>query len=331
MQLPALITTDLHLVDNESCSYRWGLFPWINEQIEAKGIKSVRILGDLTDAKDKHSASLVNKVVNAIKSIQCDDILIMAGNHDWLLKGQEFFRFLNHLPNVRFVTEPWEDPDVKGPGPIMYLPYSKSPAKDWQDLDFSHYQYVFMHQTVGGAIASNVEAMEGEGVPEIPAGRVYSGDIHVPQTIKGVTYIGSPYHVHFGDNFEPRVLVLDRREREQWLRFPSPKRMTVKVGSMDQLINRNDIQAGDQIKLRVALPKEEQHRWFAFKRDAIAHLESLGALVFGVELELPKTDRRIVPDHRITTTGPEGVVYQFVSREGWPGDSYEAAMRIIES
>lgn len=329
MELPTLITTDLHLVEDESCSYRWDLFPWINQQIDEMGIKSVRILGDLTDAKDRHSASLVNKVVNAIKSINCPDVKILAGNHDWLLKGQEFFRFLNHLPNVQFITEPWDEPDYDS-GPIRFLPYTKTPGIDWKGYDFSHYRYVFMHQTIKGAVASNGEAMEGEGVPDIDAGRVYSGDIHVPQTIRGVTYIGSPYHVHFGDNFEPRVLVLDRREREHWLKFPSPRRIMLKVNGWRQL-KAADLVEGDQVKLRVVLPHEDRHQWMAFRRDAVKLLQDRGVKLFGIELVSPEV-RAIKQHQSVPKVRSElAALDHFVSSEEWTADALDAALDIIES
>lgn len=332
MRYPCLITTDIHLTDHPSTEYRWQLFPWINKMIEEHGIRSVAILGDVTDAKDNHSASLVNRVVSGIKSINCKDITILAGNHDWLRKGEEFFRFLNHLEGVRFITRPTEIEVDQFSELTLWLPYSKTPGAEWSGWDMSHYDYVFLHQTIRGAIASNGQRMDGEGVPEMnPRICCYSGDIHVPQTIGNLTYIGSPYHVHFGDDFEPRVLLLRRQGKVEWLRMPSPRRVVVKAESLSDL-RRVKINEGDQVKLRMTLSEGDKHAWSRLKREAVALLEDRGAIVHGAELMVQKSNRRILigaEADRIAYS-PEELVYRFVTAEELGGDAFDAAMEVIQ-
>lgn len=333
MRFPVLITTDVHLVESPAAEYRWELFPWINQQIKEHGVKSVRILGDITDAKDNHSAALVNRVVAGIKSIECDDVKVLAGNHDWLKQGEEFFRFLNHIPGVEFITKPTEEQAYgKEALNCLYLPYSKNPSRDWANFDFSHYDYVFIHQTISGAIASNGEAMDGEPLPDLSAaGRVYSGDIHVPQRIKGVTYIGSPYHVHFGDDFKPRVLLLGRRGDETWLHMPSPRRVVVKVRHLREL-RRVELQPGDQVKLRMVLKEEDKHSWARLKREAVTILEERGVVVHGTELSLDREAARWNPDELASTAyTPEELVKRYVETEELGGDAFEIAMEVISS
>ena len=333
MKYPCLVTTDLHLVDSPTTSYRWDLFPWINQQVVKYGVRSIRILGDITDAKDNHPASLVNRLVGSLQALHTDDLMILAGNHDWLLRGQEFFRFLNFLPGVRFITQPTEDATVAYGDSIIMLPFTKTPAKDWADIDWGHYDYAFMHQTVAGARASNGQVMEGEGVP--PMGvrkRVYSGDIHVPQTIKGVTYIGSPYHVHFGDDFSPRVLLLDAGGKETWLQMPSPRRVVINVASLAEL-RRMELDEGDQVKLRMTLTLEEKHAWSRIKREAVAILEDKGAIVQGTELRLDKTTQGVDRDaarHHATLT-PADLVMRYVQRDELGGAVYDAGMDVLEA
>lgn len=333
MRFPALITTDIHLTESQTTDYRWSLFPWINEQIHKYGVKAVRILGDITDAKDNHSAALVNRVVASVKSIECGDVKLLAGNHDWLKKGEEFFRFLNHIPGVEFMTKPTEEIAYgKQSLNCLYLPYSKNPAKEWADFDFSHYDFLFIHQTISGAIASNGEAMEGEALPDLSqAGQVYSGDIHVPQTIKGVTYIGSPYHVHFGDDFQPRVLLLEGPGRERWLHMPSPRRVVLKVRSLRE-IRKAELDPGDQVKLRLVLREEEKHSWSRLKREAVAILEDRGVLVHGTELAL---DRELVRWEEGATVATaysnEELVRRYVESEDLGGAAFDIGMEIIES
>lgn len=328
MRLPALITTDLHLTDHPAAAYRFGLFPWINQQVKEHHVKTVSILGDITDAKDNHAASLVNKVAEGICSIDCERVHVLAGNHDWRLKGEEFFRFLNMVPGIRFITAPWEDDDKQNMA--MYLPYSKTPAKDWKAFDFSHYRFLFMHQTVRGSIASNGEAMDGEELPALDASNVYSGDIHVPQTIGGVTYIGSPYHVHFGDDFTPRVLLLDRVGRERWLHFPAPRRIVMKAKSLAQL-KTHKLNAEDQVKVRMQLDEADKHAWLRIKREAVRHLEDQGVYVHGVELEVKKQTQRVVIGHQATAMSPREALLDYVNAEDLGGMTLDAGLDVLEA
>ena len=334
MQLPALLITDLHLTDAPSTDYRWGLFPWLNEQIKKHHVRSLLCLGDLTDAKDNHSAELANRVVSAIASLNIDDITILAGNHDWLKAGQEYFRFLNVLPNVQFITKPGEDPRNAKPGheQAFYLPYSKNPKKDWAGLDFSHYDYLFMHQTLNGAIASNGQKMEGEELPSFKGPKVYSGDIHVPQVIGGLTYVGSPYHVHFGDAFKPRCILIDKTAKEVDLHFETTSRVVVKVTSLREL-ERKRFKPGDQVKLRVELPESDSHQWSRIRREAVAILTEAHVEVHGVELIVNKANRRVVVGEGPTRSSysPEEVILRFVDREELGGSALDAAMDILES
>lgn len=331
MKLPALIVTDLHLVESPSTEYRWGLFPWLAEQIREERVKTLLILGDLTDAKDNHGAALVNRIVRAFQSLPADLVIrILAGNHDWLKAGEEFFRFLDVLPNVKFITRSWEDDDVSGPS-AYFLPYSKHPARDWQGMDFSHYDYLFMHQTVKGAKSSNGQEMEGEELPELNARKVYSGDIHVPQVIGKVEYVGSPYHVHMGDAFKPRCVLLERDGNPVNLYFKTISRVTVTVSGLAEL-KRLAFKPGDQVKLRVELAEADKHAWSRIRREASQMLRDAKVEVHGIELIVKASTRRMLNEVSQTKAlSPEDSVLKFVDDEELGGEALAAALEVIES
>ncbi len=322
-------------MDKPDAAYRWTLFDWLHQTIREEKVKVLYILGDLTDAKDYHSAELVNRIVHEIdrltKAFPNLQIVILAGNHDWLKAGQEFFKFLNVIKNVTYITRPTEDPDVHGPA-TFYLPYSKNPAKDWANFDFSHYQFLFMHQTIKGAVSSNGQEMEGENLPKLDAGKVYSGDIHVPQIIGGVEYVGSPYHVHFGDKFKPRCVLLESARRAVDLHFETISRVTVKVSSLSEL-HRMTFRPGDQVKLRIELSEEDKHGWSKIKRQGANWLQEQGCIVHGVELIVVKSTRRRVDglSGSKPAYSPSEAITRFVEAEELGGDALEIAMEVIES
>ncbi len=333
MRLPAVIISDPHFTANPADEYRWKLWPWLAEEIKAEKARTLLILGDLTDAKDYHSADLVNRLTAAIASMPVEEVIILAGNHDWLKQGGVFFKFLQHIqkPRIRVITEPTEDIGTADVDPLcMFLPYTKSPAKDWKDRDFSHYHFLFLHQTAPGSVASNGQKMEGDEMPELNAGKVYSGDIHVPQTIGAIEYVGSPYHVHFGDNFKPRCLILDRKRKAYDLHFPSIRRFSEKVSSILEL-DHVDIRPGDQIKVTVQLDESEAHHWNVIRREVQDSVREQGAELHGVKLEICRSDQRLEqPAPRKASLSPEDAVYRFVVSQELGGDVLDTALEIIE-
>jgi hypothetical protein len=331
MQLPALLTSDLHLTAAPRDAYRWTLFDYLEDQCRVEEVKTLCILGDLTDAKDYHPSSLTNRIVEQVVRMRkvVDEVLILQGNHDYLRAGHAYFEFLNHIPGVRFIVKPYED---LGEGvPTLWLPHTKTPATDWAGLDTTHYEYVFMHQTVGGAVASNGQKMDGENVPDLSAwGKVYSGDIHVPQVIKGVEYVGSPYHVHFGDAFDPRLVLIDRRNRPVDLKFECVRRTTVTVSTLADLKHLR-FKAGDQVKLRFDLTEAEKHDWRTLRKAALEHLKYEQVEVEGVELRVQKVGAALKDSApRITSINPADAVYRFCATQELGGDALDLGLGIVE-
>jgi len=106
----------------------------------------------------------------------------------------------------------------------------------------------------------------------------------VPQKIGPVIYVGSPYHVRFGDGFTPRVLLIDG-VRTQDLTYPAPKKLTLTVTRPDQLRTADGVSRGDFAKVRLSLPKSAFVDWQKYKREVVDICDDLGLELFGVELQ----------------------------------------------
>ena len=328
MKLPALLFSDTHFTSSPRDDYRWGLWDWLRDACRAQEVRTLVHLGDMTDAKDYHASSLVNRIVDeVVKTSACvEDFYINLGNHDSLRRGHAFFSFLSHLPGVRFVTEPTELPDDgKGPAAFM-LPHTKDPARDWAGLDLTHYDLLFMHQTVQGARSSNGQVMRGEPLPWLQARKVWGGDIHVPQVVGGVEYVGSPYPVHFGDDFEPRCVLLDRRGRPSDLRFETIRRLSLRFLPGDDSALQH-VRRGDQVKAVVELAAHERHEWRRVQGEVMSMLNGMGADV--VELRLAQAERKApmeALDRPVAALTDEEAMLAFVEANGLGVDAYEAGL-----
>lgn len=335
MNLPALIVTDLHLTAKPDDEYRWTLFPWLQKQCQELKIETLLILGDTTDAKDYHSSTLVNRVVDNILETKkyVPEINILLGNHDYLRDGHPFFHFLNKFDGIRFIDKPLginTNVDMAA----LYLPHTKN-LGDWDKFDFAVYDYVFMHQTVQGSIASNGQAMDGEitgdslGQPQV---QIYSGDIHVPQDIGNVRYVGSPYHVHFGDKFLPRCIHIDANGEEHDLHFKTLSRTSIKATSAHDFLKQiATMKKGDQIKVLMELSQEDKFDWDSIRKEILGFSAVAGITVHDFKMKVRPARKVLYREAKEVTSqvSTDATLLRFVQIEELGGDVLDVGLEII--
>lgn len=299
-----LLVSDIHLTDNPNDEYRWELFSWIHNQFLKWKFSYVLILGDITDKKDNHSSMLVNRIAEEFKILANDvPVIILKGNHDYVLGQSPFFQFLRHFKgqSIRFIDRPTEISSFKDKK-VLFLPHTRTPLQDWEGLSFKDYDFVFIHQTVDGAVASNGQKMVGELTADFFDGAkfVYSGDIHVPQKIGQVTYVGSPYHVHFGDKFTPRVILLDEDGGRTNLKFETLQRFTADIKTPSD-ISTLGCRPGDQIKIRLAIRNSDLASWPKLRQECTNICTTLQLNVKAIELNVIKGLTRVRLNEMNTT------------------------------
>lgn len=197
-----LITGDLHLSHNPRDDYRFAFMKWLERYARKHKPDEIVIAGDLTEEKDRHPAELVNKVVDHVHALaQIAPVIALEGNHDYKDEGHAFFAFLSRIDNTRWISKPTVLGDV------LYLPHTNNYKRDWADIDLGAYAVRVCHQTFTGASVGFGRELEGIPLDVLPRkGRTFCGDIHVPQVMGRLVYIGAPYHVDFGDDFASRII-----------------------------------------------------------------------------------------------------------------------------
>jgi hypothetical protein len=282
----SILTSDLHLTSAPRDEYRWGLFNYLRDEGKRLNVEQFFILGDLTDAKDYHPSVLVNRVVAGLHELsQVATVYVLMGNHDGIIPGMPFFRFLDMLPEVHFIFEP--SMGEIGGRRVVFLPHTREPDKAWprmqKAIDEAH--YCFLHATMTGACSETGQKLEGASTRWFSKckGHIYSGDIHVPQRVGPVEYIGSPYHVRFGDKFDPRILHLDKKRVPSDLSYPAPSRRVFDVSSSLELA-KQEYRKGDQVKIRFHLGREEYGDWHRYKEEAKDFCKNRGLDLCAVEL-----------------------------------------------
>lgn len=287
-----LFIGDLHLTDNSRDEYRWGIFNWIKKQQDEYKPAATFLAGDITDSKDRHSATLVNRIVSGLTLLK-PPVYIAMGNHDYRDPKNPFFKFLNHIDGIKFITKPEV---VHGVGVLPHVRTQNefdAMARNCAGLKPTGF---LCHQTFEGAIAESGVRLSGLSASLIesvnaPMG-VYAGDVHRPQTQGQVTYIGCPYNVRFGDNFEPRCIHVDQKGIESYPWFDAPRKWSLTVRGPENLFSNKELVGGDQVKLTIELPREEAVEWKQVKADVLEACKELMLEVHGTKIEVKTTKRR---------------------------------------
>lgn len=284
----SLITADLHLTDRKNDEYRWEIFDCLVDTINKRKIKYLFILGDLTDKKDAHQASLVHRIVRSFAKLALtpvEKIYVLKGNHDYTEQTEPFFGFLTYLPKVVFIS------DVMGleigGSNCLFLPHTPTPKEDWKDLKMNDHDYIFCHQCFAGARAVNGHELDGAKIKTKRV--VFAGDIHEPQKVGRVRYVGSPYPITFVDDFEPRMLYL-KDEKIKSIKRKTISKKTIRIDSAEAY-NTVKGNKGDQIKIVVTLPKSEFSIWDNLKEKIKEHCIKNGIDLKALELRAAQDKR----------------------------------------
>ncbi len=278
-----LLIGDLHLTDNPLDEYRWDFIRWVTEYLKKADADVLIQLGDITHEKDGHQAKLVNRLYDAIQGWAdlVDKVIILKGNHDYIQSECPFFKFLD-TDRINYVIVP--EQISCGEFKFLFLPHTK----DWNSYEpwmknLARYDAVFLHQPVAGAVGEN-----GSEVPRgIPVGSlseakvVWAGDIHTPQTIANVTYVGAPYPIRFGDEYLNRVLWWEDGQVDQIL-VPTIRKSIIKTDDLADL-ETYDWHEGDQLKIEFSLSRADFHEWPAIRAKIEQYCSERGIILCGAK------------------------------------------------
>ncbi len=317
--MSTIITSDLHFALGSSVEYRLGILKWLKEAAKKYKVDQVLILGDVTESKDEHSAHLVQAVTKGIYELgQVTRVIILRGNHDYLDPTTPFFGFLSKFPGVGFVVNPAEISLKinKSVNSTLFLPHTRDVSSDWDGFDFSGYDYIFVHHTFTGALAENGQKLKGTAT-SIFAGTeavIYSGDIHVPQTLGPIEYVGSPYRMRFGDRFEPRLLLLKGGSVSE-LHYPCPNKHVVEVLKSGKFaFPTGTPDRDDLIKVRVHVEPGDFAEWNDIRQRVRDRCHKLDWFVITIEPLIEEQDPKSTKGVQSSFVDPTTTIKEFCKR-----------------
>lgn len=322
-----LVTSDTHFSSKPRDRYRFGLFPWLIEQQDKYNVDATFIAGDICEEKDRHPASLVNDLVNLFSLLK-PPVYILKGNHDFIDVDMPFFQFLNHIPGVKFVVRNHYLTNEK----VVLIPHQANQTDmDLSCEGLSEGWGVILHNTFDGAIAETGQRMGGLKPPAslYNARWCVSGDIHRPQQVGPVLYCGAPYQVRFGDNYEPRVMLIDDGKEFDWtdLHFPAPRKLHLHVCDANELVSGNP---GDQVKVTLELLKEEVVDWAKHKEAVLSVCREKQLEVHGLELKVLSQARERIKNKQPTAKSIIDHFEAFCLAEQTPSQVKQVGNQLME-
>jgi DNA repair exonuclease SbcCD nuclease subunit len=336
--MKVLAVADLHLTEGAADFYRHDFVgKELPRIVKERKPEALLILGDLTEEKDRHSSKLVNAIVGHLDRLayHCP-VFILMGNHDYSNEGHPFFEFVSCIENIHFISKVTLGQDLparfgnvfKG---CVFLPHTRDHERDWQGLDLASFDWVFMHQTVQDADGGFGRKLGGIPIKRFLGTNTVSGDIHKPQSVGPVVYVGAPYTINFGDDYKPRMLAIEGPSAK-FIRldaFPQKRLVHIEQGK-DLADYANGINGGDILKVRVDV--DDMGAWKDIVGTIHRQAEKMDAFASRVEPVITNRTKRhsVKPVSGSSMATDAELVRQFADRQRLSDAVLDAGLDLLE-
>jgi len=231
-----------------------------------------------------------------------------------------FFGFLDFIPNVRFITDPELLP--VGNLKVLALPHAHSGPtsrnaeaggdkgsrntlvgrKVTEMVGEGGFDMIWIHNTVRGSVYSNGRVLENHGVdlcpPSKPSPRrhtglyeglgvpIIAGDVHVPQEVGPVTYLGAPHPVRFGDTWLPRFMLFEDEVGLKSISIDAIQKHSLTLTGPESCEDAlEEVGGGDQVKIIVRLARDEMGMWQSLRESLFAQAGKVGASIESIAMQ----------------------------------------------
>lgn len=227
--MKALITSDWHIgVRGDSDTYHDIFMDWIENflipTIEKENVDYLFILADFFNNRNAINTKTINIAIDTMESI-CDEfpdlkIHLLTGNHDIYYKNTRDISSLrmleNRHPNFKVVKK-IERMKIDGKE-VVLCPWIIN-AEETKELFSKKADYCMCHAEINGfELVSGVTEKKGLDASKFKKtfGKTFSGHFHIRQESDGITYVGNPFHMDWGDcSNEKGVYVINFRNHEE--------------------------------------------------------------------------------------------------------------------
>ena len=252
---------DLHLREESEDVIFNEVFPGIRAALKDDPDKVLAILGDVWHIRYRVNVRLQNRVTDFFETLALVDgawTVLLPGNHDQInVEGENALEIFSRVQNVLVYTEPmWNNHG-------LWIPYRKNPEDIAKALTIPRPKNIpnsppilWMHHGIQG-LKMNNNRVDDEGLPISMFQNfehVYCGHYHGPQTLKNVTYIGSPYQTRADEAGQVKRYGIWHRDSRimnyknvEW----GKKYHHIRVTPDSPLVMASDVKLDDEFRIQV--------------------------------------------------------------------------------
>jgi len=185
--------------------YQW-FIPTVKNKVK-KGDILIHC-GDLFDNRNSINVKVVDSVVKLFEELSniFSEIHVIAGNHDAYAMSSTSINSLCVIRNISNITIHDQTSTILlGGKKCTFMPWIHKKGDELSTLEeHAGSDYLFCHSDLNGCKTQlNPTRPLNKWIPDIEDfkgyGQVWSGHIHIRQSIKNFTHIGAPYHLDRND------------------------------------------------------------------------------------------------------------------------------------
>ena len=287
-----IIFSDLHL-STKTRDVALEVLRRIPQECRRLGENHVAFLGDFFEVRHVIQLALLieaRDIMSTWDEFGIDLVDILPGNHDMFnIEGRNALEVFDGIPGCRVHTHPTWTADG------LWIPFRHTQQEIQEALELERPgdepPICFAHASVKGAMMNNHLA-NSDGIPDDMfkrAGfkRVFLGHYHKHQTVrKGMSYIGSPYQVTYGEAGQPKGFMTwdgKRAEFHEWSVGPKHHKLVIDADHPAE-IQLPNVEDGDKLWVQV-----KGHMAGTMRDVVSAQLKKSGLDVDRLEVDLQPT------------------------------------------
>jgi DNA repair exonuclease SbcCD nuclease subunit len=206
--------TDLHFgVRNNSLSWKSmmsNFFDWFISDIKDKGFDPNKdilvLLGDIFNSRESLNLMILDSVVDIFDRLNFEfpnGIYAIVGNHDTYYVDNNDVNTMSMLNRILSNFKSYNSPTILNinNNSCLFLPWITSFDDIHTILNEDNSDYLFCHMDINEMkYSSGIDIDKSVDINILNKYKhVYSGHIHIRQTNKNITYLGTPYQLDTGD------------------------------------------------------------------------------------------------------------------------------------
>lgn len=340
--MSVIATADLHLDNRPDHEYRWEIFDYIETVAKVKKANSIIIAGDITDIKDHHTnqfiCKLVERVMQMASATSCR-VFLLKGNHDYIDGDFPLIRVFDHVkvvaPEKINIVPVWKQDSVwvPGIGVTEFIPHTRGEPEPLKRSEHESPELVVCHQHFEGAHSSSGDVIPGgdpvfKSIKDSDALKI-AGDIHAPQVVDGVQYLGAPHPIQFGDDFQPGVWHINGAKELAFVAHAAVRFIEVRATKIST-IKKQEPKRGDRVRVHASMRKLGGKDAFERFHDKAHRWADNNGIVLDVKPIVGRSERTKRKAESPQSHSPEAVLELFAQAHGIGPEHVEDALNIMQ-